>query len=66
MLPSQTNFLFAAPSFTDGKSYFAALREKNILTRRWDGERIKNYLRITIGTQQQMETLIEVTKELMA
>ena len=66
VLPSKTNFIFAAPSFTDGKSYFTALRERNILTRRWDSERIKDFLRITIGTQQQMETLIEVTKELMA
>ena len=65
VLPSQTNFLFAAPNFCGGREYLTALRERNILVRHWSGERIKDYVRITIGTQEQMETLIRVTKELI-
>ena len=65
VLPSSANFIFAAPNFCGGAEYLAALREKNILVRHWKSERIRDYVRITVGTQQQMETLIAVTKELM-
>ncbi len=65
VLPSSANFIFAAPNFCGGGEYLNALREKNILVRHWKSERIKDYVRITVGTQAQMETLIEVTKELM-
>ena len=65
VLPSSANFIFAAPGFCGGAEYLSALREKNILVRHWKSERIKDYVRITVGTQAQMETLIEVTKELM-
>ncbi len=66
VLPSSTNFIFAAPRFMGGRDYLEALRKRNILVRHWNSERIKDYVRITVGTQAQMETLIEVTKELMA
>lgn len=66
VLPSQTNFIFAAPNFCGGEAYLTALRERNILVRHWKSERIKGYVRITVGTQEQMETLIQVTKELMS
>ena len=65
VLPSSANFIFAAPNFCEGAEYLAALRERNILVRHWKSERIRDYVRITVGTQQQMQTLISVTKELM-
>ena len=65
VLPSKTNFIFAAPNFCGGREYLSALRERNILVRHWNSERIRDYVRITVGTQEQMETLIAVTKELM-
>lgn len=66
VLPSMANFIFAAPHFMGGAEYLAALRERNILVRHWKQERIRDYVRITVGTQEQMEKLVEVTKELMA
>ena len=66
VLDSAANFIFAAPRFMGGREYLEALRSRNILVRHWNSERIRDYVRITIGTQAQMETLIEVTKELMA
>ncbi len=66
VLDSDANFLFAAPKFMGGREYLEALRKNNILVRHWNSERIRSYVRITIGTQAQMERLIEVTKELMA
>lgn len=65
VLPSSANFIFAAPNFMGGKEYLTALRERNILVRHWNTERICDYVRITVGTQEQMETLVRVTKELM-
>ncbi|MBQ2955703.1 MAG: histidinol-phosphate transaminase [Clostridia bacterium] len=65
VLPSKTNFIFAAPNFCGGQEYLSALRERNILVRHWNSERIRDYVRITVGTQEQMETLIQVTKELI-
>ena len=65
VLPSRANFLFAAPRFTGGKEYMNALRARNILVRHFDGERTRDYVRITIGTQAQMDELVRVTKELM-
>lgn len=65
VLNSHANFIFAAPRFMGGKEYLNALRERNVLVRHWDSERIRDYVRITIGTQEQMETLVTITKELM-
>ena len=56
---------FLSAGLCGGAEYLAALRERNILVRHWKSERIKDYVRITVGTQAQMETLIDVTKELM-
>ena len=53
------NFIFAGRPGTDAKALFDALREKNIYVRHFDGTRIGDYLRITIGTDEQMERLFE-------
>ncbi|MCI9487165.1 MAG: histidinol-phosphate transaminase [Lachnospiraceae bacterium] len=53
------NFIFASRPGTDAKALFDALREKNIYVRHFDGPRIGDYLRITIGTDEQMERLFE-------
>ncbi len=65
VLPSRANFLFAAPRFMEGGEYMRALKERNILVRHFDGKRTRDYVRITIGTQAQMDELVRVTKELM-
>ena len=41
------------------------LKEKGILVRRFDGERIREYLRITVGTKAQMSALVENLKEIL-
>lgn len=55
---SQGNFLFAMYPKIAGEKLFAALREKKILVRWFNQPRTKEYLRITVGTQEQMEHLI--------
>ncbi|MBR4359632.1 MAG: histidinol-phosphate transaminase [Clostridia bacterium] len=65
VLDSKTNFLFAAAPGLAGKEYQEGLRQRNILIRYFDLPRIRDFTRITVGTQAQMEALIDVTKELL-
>ncbi len=56
---SKANFIFASHKECPAGELFAALRKANIIVRYFDKPRIDNYLRITIGTQEQMETLVK-------
>ena len=60
---SKANFIFASHKTVPAKEIFLALREKNIFVRHWDKPRIDNCLRITIGTDAQMDALIAFLKE---
>lgn len=55
---SKANFLFARHERVPAKEIFLALKENKIYVRHWDKERISDYLRITIGTDEQMEKLV--------
>ena len=55
---SKTNFIFAKHETADAEDIFAKLREKHIFVRHFTSERIRNYLRISIGTREEMETFI--------
>ncbi|MEI6083853.1 MAG: histidinol-phosphate transaminase [Verrucomicrobiota bacterium] len=64
-LPSQTNFLFVRPSAPlTAKQWFDGLRQRNILVRWWDADRIRDYVRISIGTDSEMDKFLEATKEI--
>lgn len=65
VLPSSTNFLFAKHATVSGEEIFEKLREKKIFVRHFGGERIKEYLRITIGTREQMEQMIQALDEIL-
>jgi len=62
-LPSATNFLFTRHKVLEGAELMGYLRGNNILVRHFSKPGIDNYLRITIGTQQEMETLIDTLKQ---
>ncbi len=64
VLPSQANFVFAAPP-VDAGELMARLRANKILVRHFAKPRIADYLRISVGTQAQMERLVEVLKTLL-
>jgi histidinol-phosphate aminotransferase len=64
MTDSKANFVFAKhPDFRGGELY-AALKEKGVLVRQWDKPRISDYLRITIGTKAQMDTLFSALSDI--
>ena len=56
---SMSNFIFATHERVPAKEIFEALREHNIFVRYFSKPRISNYLRISIGTQQEMERLTD-------
>ena len=64
VIPSKANFVFAKLNSLDGGSLYLKLKEKGILVRHFKKERIKDYLRITIGKREEMERLIDVIDEL--
>ena len=57
--PSRTNFLFARHPEISGEDLYLKLKEQGVLIRHFSVERIKDYNRITIGTREDMETVIE-------
>lgn len=58
-LPSKTNFLFTRHRFLEAAELMGYLRSKKILVRYFSKPGIDNYLRITIGTDQEMQLLID-------
>ena len=60
---SKSNFIFATHEKVPAKQIFEALREKHIYVRYFAKPRIDNYLRISIGTPEEMEKLIGFLKE---
>lgn len=62
VLPSQANFLFVEHSKISAESIFAQLKAQKILVRYFNKPRISNYLRITIGTQAECESLVSALK----
>ncbi|MBR3334919.1 MAG: histidinol-phosphate transaminase [Clostridia bacterium] len=65
MTESQTNFFFARHPEISGKDLYLELKKRGVLIRHFDAERIKEYNRITIGTPEQMDRLVEEIKEIL-
>ena len=62
---SQTNFLFATHESMPAKEIFEKLREKSIYVRYFDKPRIDSYIRITIGTKEQMNALVMALEDII-
>jgi len=63
MTNSKANFIFAKHPNISGFDLYCALKEKGILVRQWNKPRISDYLRITVGTKEQMDALIRAIYE---
>ena len=59
---SMSNFIFATHERVPAKELFEALKKEHIFVRYFSKERISNYLRISIGTKEEMEELIRFLK----
>ena len=60
---SKANFIFASHDTIPAEQIFRALREADIYVRYWNKPRISNSLRITIGTDQEMDVLLAFLKD---
>ncbi|MGN1192170.1 MAG: histidinol-phosphate transaminase [Dorea sp.] len=64
-LDSKSNFIFAMHPDYDAKELFEALKKNDIYVRFWGSERIEQYMRITVGTREEMETLFAFFRKYM-
>ena len=65
VLDSQGNFVFARHDGIGGEELYLELKKRGILVRHFNGQRIKEFNRITIGTAEQMERFIVTVREIM-
>ena len=65
VLPSAANFIFARHPAHDGAALSRALRERSIIVRHFAKPRIDQYLRITVGTDEQCQRLVEALTEIL-
>ena len=65
VLDSKANFLFAKSDRLEGEEYYKELKARGVLVRHFTLDRIKDFNRITIGTKEQMDALINATKKIL-
>ena len=63
---SMSNFIFASHTSVPAKVIFEELEKRNIYVRFWDKPRINNHLRISIGTDEEMDILLKNLKEIVS
>jgi histidinol-phosphate aminotransferase len=66
VLPSQANFVFARHPQHDGAKLAKGLREHAILVRHFTAARIDQFLRISIGTDEECGKLVDALKQILA
>lgn len=65
VIESYTNFVFISHETVAAKELFNKLKEQGILVRYFDSDRVDNYLRVSIGTDEEMNYLINELKDLV-
>lgn len=65
VFPSQTNFLWVRPDAIDASELFQELKSRSIHVRHFAGELTGAYLRITIGTNEEMDSLISAIDSIL-
>ena len=64
-LDSAANFIFAKHPAYDARELFEALKENDIYVRFWGSKRIEQYMRISVGTKEEMESLLAFLRKHM-
>jgi histidinol-phosphate aminotransferase len=62
VLPSQTNFILTRPPLFPAKDWLQKLRERKVLVRWFSAPEVKDYLRVTIGTQREAAALVKAVR----
>lgn len=66
VIPSAANFVFVSHPDHSGAALTARLREEKILVRHFSQPRIEQYIRITVGSDRQIDTLLSVLAEILS
>ena len=64
-LPSLTNFIFTRCPVVEGGALYRGLKARGVLVRHWDKPEISDWLRVTIGTREQMDIFLDKVRELI-
>ena len=65
VLPSAANFVFARHPLRDAAELAASLRERSVIVRHFKLERIEQFLRISIGSEEQNQALLAALGEIL-
>lgn len=65
VLPSQTNFILCQPPAGPARTWLEQLRAHKILVRWWDYPEVRDYLRITIGTDDEARALVKAVDAIL-
>ncbi|MBQ6451798.1 MAG: histidinol-phosphate transaminase [Solobacterium sp.] len=63
VIPSMTNFLFVKAPGRDGKAWYEAMREQGILVRYFGAGKTSDYIRVSIGSDEEMDCFLKATEE---
>jgi histidinol-phosphate aminotransferase len=66
VLPSLANFVFARHPAHEGAKLAAVLREQAVIVRHFSAPRISDYLRITVGTDEQIDRLLSALARIVS
>lgn len=64
-LPSLTNFIFTRCPVAEGGALYRGLKARGVLVRHWDKPAISDWLRVTIGTREQMDIFLDKVREIV-
>lgn len=64
-LPSLTNFIFTRCPVVEGGALYRGLKARGVLVRHWDKPEISDWLRVTIGTREQMDIFLDKVREII-
>jgi histidinol-phosphate aminotransferase len=65
VLPSQANFILVRPPAMPAKNWLQRLRERKILVRWFSNPEVRDYIRITIGTDAETAALVGAAREIL-
>lgn len=65
IFPSQTNFILAKPPIYPAQIWLEKLKEKKVLVRWFNQPDVKQYLRITIGAENEIDSLIKAAESIL-